>query len=83
MEEIHFVYVTTKNKVAAYTLSSPGLHGSYLQGYCNTRGGYRTFIAERVIDFFETPIEASSYAAELVNTDFSDSSFEGGADIYP
>lgn len=77
MEEIHFVYVTTKNKVAAYTLSSPGLHGNYLQGHCNTRGGYRTFIAERVIDFFETPTEADSYVAELLDTDFSDFSFEG------
>ncbi len=77
MEEIHFVYVTTKNKIAAYTLSSPGLHGNYLQGYCKTNGGYRTFIAERILDFFETPNEADSYVDELSNADFSDFSFEG------
>ena len=77
MEEIYFVYITTKNRIAAYALSNPMLCGDYIQGYCTTRGGYRTFRAERIFDFFESLEQAENHVKKLRNTVLSDSSFDG------
>lgn len=77
MEEVYFVYVTAKNKISAYVLQNPFTGGDevYLHGYCKTRGHYRTFKTERVIDFFDSLEEAEECSAILQAIDSSDFNF--------
>ncbi|MHC9057766.1 BRCT domain-containing protein [Pantoea sp. y20] len=68
MEEAHFVYVTAKNKISAYTLTTPFTDSEevYLHGFCRSRGHYRTFKCERVIDFFDSFEDAESFVTEIL-----------------
>lgn len=71
MEEIYFVYVNAKNKIAAYSLTNAftGWDEEYLHGFCKTRGHYRTFKDERVLKFFNSLEAAEEYAKTLQKID--------------
>lgn len=76
MEEIHFVYVTAKNKVSAYSLTNPMGNEEYLHGFCKTRGHYRTFKEERVIEYFSSYKKADEFANQLAALPLSEFGFK-------
>lgn len=65
MSIIYFVYVTTKNKVAAYSLSQALEVGRYIQGICTTSGAYKTFRTDRMIGFCKNIEDAEEYADKV------------------
>ncbi|MGA7588664.1 MAG: BRCT domain-containing protein [Rouxiella badensis] len=83
MGNIYFVYMTLKNNVGGYALSDACLTrgDEYLHGFCETRGHYRTFKNERVIEYFESLGEAVDFTESICATnklDFNVSA-NGGA----
>lgn len=61
MNEVYFVYVTTKGRISAYALTVPTASGDYFQGYTRD-GGFKTFRKDRLIDFFDSLEQAEMYA---------------------
>ncbi|MCU6243876.1 BRCT domain-containing protein [Enterobacter asburiae] len=65
MEEIHFVYVSADKAIAAYSMSNRSEAGNYVQGYCTSEGGLRTFRKDRFIEIFNSFADALNYAEKL------------------
>ncbi|MES4611023.1 MAG: hypothetical protein ACTH8P_15665 [Ewingella sp.] len=65
MSDIFISYVTTKNKVSAYALSTAMEVGDYIQGICSKSGSYKTFRTDRVVGFFGCMEDAEVYTEKV------------------
>ncbi|MCT2387323.1 hypothetical protein [Erwinia pyrifoliae] len=81
MDKVYFVYETRKKNISAYTLSSHGLCGDYLQGYCENREQYRTFRLQQIIGFFDSYAAAVDYAQNFQSITFDYSLSTAGFDL--
>lgn len=68
MDSLYFVYINARGVIAAYELTNVKRSGEYVQGYCPTENGFRTFRKDRVIAYLDSFADAVFYLNNTIPT---------------